>query len=488
MATTSDVTVSTEAAETTSPPQGVGDASTTPRVPTPIQEQEASDAASATSREVSDGDSDGATVQDDGVNFHTDSDMMVRVTHEGTVTQFMVVSSSVVTASPIWRSMLYGNNARARSGKGLWIMNIDAEPKALSTLFNIIHYQFDKLPAELPLDDLFELTLLTYRYECTHLVYPWGRKWTVKFATYVGEEGHFENCHKAIWIAWELGDTKLFRDTIDAMIISSKVDSSGNLVNTSGKPLKDMVLPDGIFDLISTARTATIDKILAAIETAMAALTTGNRKSGVRYCKLGKNESECEAMLLGSAIPALVSHGLYPVPAASTFSESIAQLQDRIYSVKYIAFHGPEWMPHMTHENCSLRLRESVQKCLDEMPVPLEDHHVSHLEKQAAVSGILADFGVPENRTRVFKSGNTMVKDTWIDRGAKKSGKRSSPAARSSQSAQSGSTPTSAQSHHSGDDADHEIVSNGKTTKANKAVNGKMGNADKVINTKSTNT
>ncbi|RYP62614.1 hypothetical protein DL771_009657 [Monosporascus sp. 5C6A] len=477
MATTSDITISTETAKTTSPPQGLGDVSTTPRVLTPIQEQEDSDAPSATSREVSDRDSDDATVQDDVVNFHTDSDMMVRVTHEGTVTQFMVASSSVATASPVWRSMLYGNNARARSGKGLWIMNIDAEPKALSTLFNIIHYQFDKLPAELPLDDLFELTLLTNRYECTHLVYPWSHKWTVKFATYVGEEGHFENCHKAIWIAWELGDTKLFRDMIDAMIISSKVDSSGNLVNTSGKPLKDMVLPDGIFDLISATRTSTIDKILAAIETSMEALTTGNKKPGAKYCKLGKNERECEAMLLGSAIPALISHGLYPVPAASTFPESIAQLQDRIYSVKYIAFHGPEWMPHMTHEHCSLGLRESVQKCLEEMPVPLEDHHVSHLEKQAVVSGILADFGVPENRTRVFKSGNTTVKDTWIDRGAKKSGKRSSPAARSSQSAQSGSPPTSAQSHHSGDDADHDVVSNGKMAKANKAVNKKSAGA-----------
>ncbi|RYP37180.1 hypothetical protein DL768_010893 [Monosporascus sp. mg162] len=100
------------------------------------------------------------------VTFHVGSDTTLQITNGDAVTKFMVSSGSVATASPAWREMLYGQDAKPGSSKGDWLVAIDAHPKALSILLRFVHYQFHKVPAELPLDDLYELTLLTSRNQC----------------------------------------------------------------------------------------------------------------------------------------------------------------------------------------------------------------------------------------------------------------------------------------------------------------------------------
>lgn len=179
------------------------------------------------------------------VSFHVDSDVTFQVTTADVLTKFEVSACSVTTASPVWRNMLYGKTA-GRPASGDWIVEIEGDLKALDILFRIIHYQFSKVPTTLPIDELFELMLLTDRFKCTHLVFPWARKWASAFAAYACEKDHFYHCHKVAFIAWELGTEKLFCDMVYAMIISSKVDAAGDLVNVSAIPLKDMILPTGI--------------------------------------------------------------------------------------------------------------------------------------------------------------------------------------------------------------------------------------------------
>lgn len=180
------------------------------------------------------------------VSFHVHSDATFQVLVADVLIKFKVSAQLVATASPVLRTILYGQDVIVPTPNGNWVVDIEAEPKALETLFRIVHYQFQKVPSLLSLDELYELTLLTARFKCVHLIYPWARKWATQFSTYACEDDHFDHCHKVVWIAWELGDEKLFRDMVHAMIISSKVNGEGDLVNASDSPLKDMILPPGI--------------------------------------------------------------------------------------------------------------------------------------------------------------------------------------------------------------------------------------------------
>ncbi|KAK7755109.1 hypothetical protein SLS62_002924 [Diatrype stigma] len=371
----------------------------------------------STTQDSGDGDStaEDSTTHDVVVSFHVDSDATFQVTTANVLTKFKVSACSIATASPVWRKVLYGQDA-VRPASGDWVLEVDGDLKALDIMFRIIHYQFSKVPSTLPLDDLFELMLLTGRFKCTHLVFPWARKWISAFTSYACEKDHLYHCHKVAWIAWELGNEKLFQDMVYAMIVSSKVDTGGDLLNIADSPLKEMILPPGIIDLISATRASTIEKLLAAVKAPVEALTYGKRDPGVRYCKIGKDIQECEAMLLGSAIPALVQSGLYPVPSATDFSGSINQLTNTLQSIKFIAFTSANWQQIQGHQHCNLGFRESAQRCVEEItPISLGDEHIDHLKSQAEISGVNADFDVPENQTQKFQVGNFVYKDTWID-------------------------------------------------------------------------
>lgn len=158
-----------------------------------------------------------------------------------------------------------------------------------------------------------------------------------------------------------------------------------------------------------------MEKIFAAANAPMMALTFGNREPGTKYCKLGQDEKQCEAMLLGSAIQELSKAHLYPVPSATSFPKSIVELKDTFRSMKFVAFVGSDRLPHKTHDHCNLGFRQSAERFVEEMTVPLEEHHLGHLKAQARLSGINADLHVHENQVRTFKTGKTVFKDTWID-------------------------------------------------------------------------
>lgn len=190
------------------------------------------------------------------VDFHADSDFTIRVMAKSapiTIAKFHVVSATVATASPGLREMLYGKDGKdGKEEKNQPIGNqereivIDAHPKALNILLWIAHCQFREVPIDTTLDELYEITILTARLNCTQLIFPWAQRWSAPFNTYAGEKSRFMECHKLIWVAWELGNAKMFRDMVELLTVSSGVDAQDNIVNRMGEPLKDMVLPPGI--------------------------------------------------------------------------------------------------------------------------------------------------------------------------------------------------------------------------------------------------
>ncbi|KAJ2989572.1 hypothetical protein NUW58_g3406 [Xylaria curta] len=339
--------------------------------------------------------------------FHPDADLEVIIqAHNDDPTIYMVCASALACASPIWRSMLYHDVAHARNAEGEiesgqnQTMKLDGDPEAIGLLFRIVHYDFSYLPKEPTLGQLFEIGKSACQYKCTRILYPWAEQWTTRLANFVAEVDCYSECHKAVFIAWTFGDMKLYRETVDALIVSAKIDVQGKIVNISGQPLEEMLMPVDLLKIITETRASTVAKILDAIKGPIQILSSGEQFQPSAYCKVGKDSQACEVMMLGSVIPALTKAGLFPVPEPKTFTGSIEDLKNKIDKVKTIPYVGKEWMPHMSHESCNLGFRESVMACLKGMTVPLSAVIMSWMSNQADTCGIKATEELQEWRRR----------------------------------------------------------------------------------------
>ncbi|KAI0543800.1 hypothetical protein F4679DRAFT_592258 [Xylaria curta] len=365
---------------------------TTPRALSPIPETD-------TASEIS------------AISFHRDADLEVVIPKpNGKHTTYSVCASALACASPIWRTMLYQDAACARGANDgkkedqSQTMKLTGDPEAIGLLFRIIHYDFKHVPKEPTLGQMFELAKSACQYKCTHILYPWAEQWVTSLTNFVAEVDCYIECHKALYVAWTFGELKLYRETVDALIVSAKIDGNGKIVNISGKPLEDMLMPHDLLEVIIETRASTVAKILDAVKAPIEVLSSGEQNQHNMYCKVGKDNQACEIMMLGSAIPALTKAGLFPVPEPEKFTGSIESLKNSLDNVKTIPYVGKDWMPHMSHEGCNLGFRESVTTCLKEMMVPLGTSIMGWMSDQADICGIKATRELKEWRQRTEES------------------------------------------------------------------------------------
>ncbi|KAI0532727.1 hypothetical protein GGR58DRAFT_517487 [Xylaria digitata] len=329
------------------------------------------------------------------MEFHRDADLRVIVeTPDNDPAIYMVCGSAVACASLIWRSMLYHNAAYSHNAEDeikrdqIQSIKLNGDPEAIGLLFRIIHYDFKHVPKEPTLDQLFELGKIACQYKCTHILYPWACHWTSRLSNFVVEDNCYSECHKALHVAWTFGELKLYRDMVDALIVSTNIDSNGKIVNVSGQPLKDMLMPRDLLDIIIETRASTIAKILDAVKTPIHVLSHGEQAQRSEYCKVGKDTQACEIMMLGSIVAALTKAGLFPIPEPEKFTGSIEYLKNKLDKIKTVPYVGKEWMPHTSHENCNLGICESVTICLKGMVVPLSASIMTWMSDQAKICGI----------------------------------------------------------------------------------------------------
>ncbi|KAI3321125.1 hypothetical protein HD806DRAFT_524429 [Xylariaceae sp. AK1471] len=370
-----------------------------PRVLTPIQETESqpSESSGSSGSSESSEHSEHSEPEVSITSFHQDADLKAIIqTLDGNTITYMVCASALACASPSWRSMLYYDAPRAREAKDetkdeqTQTLKLDGDGEALGLLFRIIHYDFSHVPQEPTLDQLFELGKSACHHRCTHLFYPWAKQWILRLSNFVGEPACFAECHKALYVAWTFGDLHLFRDMVDSLIVSSKIDAKGRIVNISGQRLAKMYMPLDLLATITKTRATTVANILDVVKTPIDVLSSGEQGPNSAYCKVGKDSKACEVMMLGSAIPALTKAGLFPVPEPEKYTGSIQDLKEKLDNIKTIPYVGKEWMPHMSHDGCNLGFSQSVSVCLKQMVVPLSTRIMSWMSDQAKICGIEA--------------------------------------------------------------------------------------------------
>ncbi|KAI1408647.1 hypothetical protein F5Y13DRAFT_204627 [Hypoxylon sp. FL1857] len=321
------------------------------------------------------------------VTFHVDSDIVVHVdTPDGKV-MFKVSSGSMVCASSVWATQLYRTNA-GRCDTDDWMVEINGDVDALTTVFNIVHFKFSKVPVSVTLDELYEISLVFSQYDCAHLAYPWANKWVGGLSELTTDPQLHHVCHKALLVAWVFGAVQLFRDMTDALIMSSEL-VDGQLANVDGMLLKEMVLPPAVFDIIADTRSKTIATILSAIEKPFKQITDPDAPK-IPLCSASVPAVECDAMMIGSAMPQLMMAGFFPIPNASMFPHSIHAMRNELASINIISYKACDARPHMygAHAKCNLGYEGAVARCLQSLPMPLRESHMVWLAEQAKKTGV----------------------------------------------------------------------------------------------------
>ncbi|KAI0853612.1 hypothetical protein F5Y00DRAFT_105186 [Daldinia vernicosa] len=322
------------------------------------------------------------------IYFDMDSDLDIPLSTHHSPIVCKVSSAHLALASPVWRTMLYGNDAVKRSNAEDWVVSIDGDAPALITLFRIIHYEFNKVPTRVSIDELHSIAVAISRYRCAHLVYPWAETWVNNLRKYDTAKEYYRDSRKAVFIAWVLGDASFFVNSLRQLVLNSKL-IDGRLVDAEGKLLSGMEdIHKDLPGWISTARLRIVSQMLNALNKPFRRHTSADGSFEPPFCKLGSQQKECETMMLGSIVPQLIAAKLFPVPKPPEITDSIKTLQSKINKIKYTPYEGRDWMPHLSHVGCSLGYSEAAQESVANMRIPLDLDFMIELHLRAHVSGV----------------------------------------------------------------------------------------------------
>lgn len=152
---------------------------------------------------------------------------------------FMVCSTTLARTAPFWDKMLYGE---FKEGKKLCLQNNNLKwtvklpednPTAIALLLNIVHSRFDKVPGykdPLNVRDLYEISVLTDKYNITYTLQPWAKGWLPsvhRSAKRIDESLQAQFRHERLWISWVLGDRTKFEKIAKILLLNS-CGSKGN--------------------------------------------------------------------------------------------------------------------------------------------------------------------------------------------------------------------------------------------------------------------
>ncbi|KAK7963988.1 hypothetical protein PG996_008324 [Apiospora saccharicola] len=302
---------------------------------------------------------------------------------------FQVCSRTLARSSPVWKAMLFGGFAESKPKEGDWIVSLpDDSPEAMSTLLGIIHAKFEGVPLLNHLitsHDLFNLTVLTDKYDLTHILRPWARTWLdcVWDSGMCGFKHHLE----LLWITWELGDQERFTSTASYL--------AQNMKNKTA--LECALTPPEVTETILELHYAAIDSLVRPFEGLMHCLsceTTGFSFFGqnAHPCRVGSHHQmnqtgmdsksdQCNLITLGYFTRSFRKTGLHQgPPSPHSVSKIAADLQDIVSNV-----------PHLEgHKNCcSIKhAAAKVAAVAEEVAFTPTKLHIEHLQAQAIKSGL----------------------------------------------------------------------------------------------------
>ncbi|OTA96248.1 hypothetical protein M434DRAFT_28111 [Hypoxylon sp. CO27-5] len=312
---------------------------------------------------------------------------------------FIVCPKTLARASLFWKTLLYGGFAESiqpdRSLGSEWIVKLPADhPKAMEIFLNIIHSCFDKIPTAvrfcsqvrstsiLHYKDLYQLTVLTDKYDLTRILRPWAQNWVKdidwNFSEYTASAMEFLS-----WITWELGDKKTFIQVARHIILGSITGPKGvlRLDYRASKQLFTCGLePTGLYGLISDKRLQVIREMLKPVKAVVTRLLKGDIRNSTIVCTSAKDRTTCDLTMLGAIVRSLTQADLYPIPKPEGIHISVVQLADKLRSIDCRSrLHKCNALPDIT---------TTINRILQSVGPELTETHIQHLKAQAEKTGL----------------------------------------------------------------------------------------------------
>ncbi|KAI0836447.1 hypothetical protein F5Y06DRAFT_305218 [Hypoxylon sp. FL0890] len=330
-----------------------------------------------------------------------DGELSLTVGRQERVT-FVVCPKTLARASPFFKRLLYGGFAESirpdRNIEKEWNPELPEDsPEAMEIFLNIVHSRFDKIPifvnpilwnsttTILSYRTLYQLTVLTDKYDLTRILRPWVQNWVKDMhtnLTFVNlcslyKKPRFIELHS--WIAWELGDKTTFSNAADYFILHSITDQEGGLRLDGADSMRlfsSSLELTGLSSLVKDKRLEIIRKMLDPVKDVVARLIQGSSKS---LCTGVSDHVDCEVTMLGAIVRSLTPRGLYPIPNPEDISISIVQLADKLECMDSRSrLHG---------HKCTALPKIAI-KTLKKANPQLAELHLKHLKAQAEKTGL----------------------------------------------------------------------------------------------------
>ncbi|KAH7180031.1 uncharacterized protein B0J16DRAFT_179673 [Fusarium flagelliforme] len=283
---------------------------------------------------------------------------------------FTACSRALARTSPVFERMLFGRFIESKpSDDGEWIVKLSEDkPGAMSIFLRISHGQFNHVPQNPSIDELYDLTVLSNFYDSTGVLEPWIQRWvsSVEDKARATEE----TMVKGLWIGWEFGRKDTFARIARRLLMESR-----------GSEHPDIQTPPDIIEQISAIRISTIQALLDVIGRLISHLVVVDERP--RWCQHAEwmGPHRCESMILGSITFCLYRAGLWPLPKAEDVSDSIVGLHRKL---KGLVIHDIGKVDGLDHATCNPgpNLFSEMERIYTEIPSPVTNFQAEKMDEQ----------------------------------------------------------------------------------------------------------
>ncbi|KAJ4184888.1 BTB domain-containing protein [Fusarium falciforme] len=311
------------------------------------------------------------------IEFDPRADITLKVGREKKL--FSACSRALSRASPVFERMLYGHftESKTRLAEGEeWVVELPEDDSAPMEIFlNISHSHFGRVPRRMPLDELYDLTVLSNYYDCTRLLEPWINGWMAS----IDVRDSSVSMAKALWVSWEFGRKEAFSRMALRMLMES------DMGRTAEDEFDKLKMPPDIIERISAIRLQTIQALLGVLRDMVENLLVVDEKP--RWCRHAEwmGPHRCESMILGSMTFCLARAGLWPLPSAEEVPDSIVGLHRKMTGLVIHDIGHVGGKPALDHQLCNPGplLMGQIEEIFKDVASPVTKFHLERMDEQA---------------------------------------------------------------------------------------------------------
>ncbi|KAJ5018021.1 hypothetical protein K4K57_006596 [Colletotrichum sp. SAR 10_99] len=225
-------------------------------------------------------------------------------------------------------------------------------------------------------DHLYQLLVVTEKYDMTQTLSPWASTWFQPYAATNTSSTDGEEI--VMWISWELGHEQTFCNWAKNLLLKSKINDEGELLDSNSIALSTYTFlePPGILETIAATRATVIHEMTRALYDAIEVALKNNNPM---------TSDQCIRLVLGSLIQQVHQIGLQDVAllqsATPNYLGSINDLSSAIQSIN---------IPLDDHNYCNplQNIKDKVASLVANIESPVTDNHLEYLRTQAKKTGV----------------------------------------------------------------------------------------------------